>query len=233
MASSTVPTGATDDGAPPITEVTTRAELGLHLTELRRRSSYSLRDLAAAIGSSPSTLSGWCRAENLPFPSQHEVFRDMLRTLGVDDPEPWMAALVRVRDGIGAREPAGDPPYQGLESFGPRRRRPVLRSRVLVRQAHDRWRAIARRPGGRTCSCWWAPRVRASRRCSTPGLRPQLEADGARLLDDVAGVPRSRGSSAAELDAAPAATAPDGARPRAPRRPVRGAVHRLPGRRGT
>jgi WD40 repeat protein/transcriptional regulator with XRE-family HTH domain len=180
MASSTVPTGATDDGAPPITEVTTRAELGLHLTELRRRSSYSLRDLAAAIGSSPSTLSGWCRAENLPFPSQHEVFRDMLRTLGVADPEPWMAALVRVRDGVGTREQAGDPPYQGLESFGRDDADRFFGREELVRQAHDRWRAVVADPARPNLLVLVGPSGSGKSSLLHAGLRPQLEAGGAR-----------------------------------------------------
>jgi transcriptional regulator with XRE-family HTH domain len=97
--------------------VTTRAELGSMLTNLRARSGRSLRDLAASVSSSASTLSGWCRAENLPFPSQHGVFRHLLEELGVDDPEPWVEALIRVRDGATPRGREGPAPYRGLDSF--------------------------------------------------------------------------------------------------------------------
>ena len=96
---------------------TTRAEFGAILTEARQRSGLSLRELAAAVGSSPSTLSGWCRAENLPFPAQFDTFRAMLRELGVDDVEPWIDVLIELRTG-GGREPDGPPPYLGLEPFG-------------------------------------------------------------------------------------------------------------------
>jgi WD40 repeat protein/transcriptional regulator with XRE-family HTH domain len=213
MASSTVPTGATDDGAPPITEVTTRAELGLHLTALRRRSSFSLRELAAAIGSSPSTLSGWCRAENLPFPAQHELFRDMLRTLGVADPEPWMAALVRVRDGAGAREPAGDPPYQGLESFGRDDAERFFGREELVRQAHDRWRAIVADPARPNLLVLVGASGSGKSSVLHAGLRPRLERDGARCWTMAPGpspVTRLR-TRLAELEGAAVAET-DGAR---------------------
>jgi WD40 repeat protein/transcriptional regulator with XRE-family HTH domain len=112
------------------------------LTDLRRRSTYSLRDLAAEIGSSPSTLSGWCRAENLPFAAQHDVFRDMLRVLGVSDTEPWVDALIRVRDGSGTRADPSTPPYRGLESFGRDDADRFFGREELVQQTHARWCAL-------------------------------------------------------------------------------------------
>jgi WD40 repeat protein/transcriptional regulator with XRE-family HTH domain len=139
VAGSKTPTGATEDGARTIDEVMTRAELGVLLTDLRRRSAYSLRDLAAEIGSSPSTLSGWCRAENLPFAAQHEVFRDLLRVLGVADTEPWVDALIRVRDGGGTRADPSTPPYRGLESFGRGDADRFFGREELVQQTHARW----------------------------------------------------------------------------------------------
>ena len=96
-------------------DVSTRAELGELLTELRRRCGLSLRELAQRVGSSPSTVSGWCRAKNLPFPAQTSVFEAMLAELGVDDPVPWLDALARLRP---SSSPGGDVPYRGLEAFG-------------------------------------------------------------------------------------------------------------------
>ena len=120
-----------------LTGVTTRAEFGAILTEVRQRSGRSLRDLAATIGSSPSTLSGWCRAENLPFPSQFDTFRAMLRELGLDDVEPWIDVLIELRT-AGGRDPDAPPPYLGLEAFGHDDAdrffgREALRDRALVR----------------------------------------------------------------------------------------------------
>ncbi len=109
--------GGTQGLGDRLTGASTRAEFGAILTELRHRSGRSLRDLAAAVGSSPSTLSGWCRAENLPFPSQFDTFQAMLRELGVEDVAPWVDVLVELRTG-GGREPEGPPPYLGLEAFG-------------------------------------------------------------------------------------------------------------------
>jgi len=110
-------TGGTRGLGDRLTGTSTRAEFGAILTVLRQRSGRSLRDLAAAVDSSPSTLSGWCRAENLPFPSQFDTFRAMLRELGVEDVEPWLDVLVELRSG-GGRQPDGPPPYLGLEAFG-------------------------------------------------------------------------------------------------------------------
>jgi WD40 repeat protein/transcriptional regulator with XRE-family HTH domain len=101
----------------PPTATTTRAEYGELLTALRKRSGRTLRELATQVGSSPSTLSGWLRAERLPFPSQQPVFAALLDALGVHDLAPWLDALARLR-GEGLRRRDEQPPYQGLESFG-------------------------------------------------------------------------------------------------------------------
>lgn len=108
--------GADDGGRPGITAVATRVEFGALLTDLRRRCGASLRELADAVGSSPSTLSGWCRAENLPFPAQDDLFRALLVQLGVLDTAPWMDALDRVR-GAGSVRNANPAPYRGLHNF--------------------------------------------------------------------------------------------------------------------
>jgi WD40 repeat protein/transcriptional regulator with XRE-family HTH domain len=171
---------ATADPGRSVVEVSTRAELGELLTDLRRRSSYSLRDLAAEIGSSPSTLSGWCRAENLPFPSQHEVFRQMLRTLGVEDTEPWMDALLRVRDGTATRGARGAPPYPGLESFGPDDVDRFFGREALVHQAHDRWRSLVADEGRANLLALVGPSGAGKSSLLHAGLRPRLEAGGTR-----------------------------------------------------
>ncbi|MFP4233946.1 MAG: helix-turn-helix domain-containing protein [Nitriliruptoraceae bacterium] len=98
-------------------ELRTRQELGEALTALRHRSGRSLRDLAKAIGSSPSTLSGWCRADNLPFPAQYPTFAALLGELGIDDATAWLEVLARFRTN-GTRPAETREPYLGLEPFG-------------------------------------------------------------------------------------------------------------------
>jgi WD40 repeat protein/transcriptional regulator with XRE-family HTH domain len=178
MSSATGGTGTTADLGRSVVEVSTRAELGELLTDLRRRSTYSLRDLAAVIGSSPSTLSGWCRAENLPFPSQHEVFREMLRTLGVEDTDPWMDALIRVRDGTAARATRGAPPYRGLESFGPADVDRFFGREALGREALDRWRSLVDDRQRPNLLALVGPSGSGKSSLLQAGLRPQLEGGG-------------------------------------------------------
>jgi WD40 repeat protein/transcriptional regulator with XRE-family HTH domain len=180
MTSSTGGTGATADLGRSVVEVSTRAELGELLTDLRRRSTYSLRDLAAVIGSSPSTLSGWCRAENLPFPSQHDVFREMLRTLGVEDTDPWMDALLRVRDGTAVRAARGAPPYRGLESFGPDDTDRFFGREALVHEAYDRWRSLVVDGERANLLALVGPSGSGKSSLLQAGVRPRLESDGTR-----------------------------------------------------
>ena len=119
-----------------IESVRTRAELGALLTELRRRSGYSLRELASAVGSSASTLSGWCRAENLPFASQYDVFAAMLEVLGVEDPGPWLEVVEELRT-AGAVNIDAEPPYRGLEPFRPADARRFFGRDRLVTQVEE------------------------------------------------------------------------------------------------
>ena len=138
--------GGFDPGA-----VTSRARFGALLTDLRQRSGRSLRDLAAAVGSSPSTLSGWCRADSLPFPAQFDTFRAMLRELGVADPEPWVDTLVALRATRAART-SGDPdggvaPYPGLAAFQREDAERFFGREALVARAIARWRTVLTEPG--------------------------------------------------------------------------------------
>jgi WD40 repeat protein len=100
-----------------IEAVTTREELGGLLTDLRGRSGKSLRALARAVDSGTSTIGDWCAGRTLPFPSQDIVFVCLLRELGVDDADPWLDAMVRLRGAVRRVRRAGTPPYRGLDSF--------------------------------------------------------------------------------------------------------------------
>lgn len=135
-------TGGTREQQEQLAAATTRADLGVLLTELRQRSGRSLRELAAAVGSSPSTLSGWCRAENLPFPAQFDTFRAMLREMGVDDPEPWVDLLVELRTGGAGRAHHGAPPYLGLAAFGREDADRFFGREALLERALTRWSSL-------------------------------------------------------------------------------------------
>ena len=125
-----------------VEDVAARAELGDLLTELRKRSGKSVRDLGRAIGIGSSTVSDWCRARTLPFPSQDATFVRLLEQLGVDDPAPWVDALVRVRDGGRRHRRDGTPPYRGLDSFRPQDRDWFFGRDELVERVHKRFRHV-------------------------------------------------------------------------------------------
>lgn len=92
--------GVTDreNVADSLTAQTTRAEFGNLLTALRVSSGRTVRDLAAQVQTSPSTVAGWLRAERLPSESRQPLFADLLRALGIEDTDPWLDALSRLRD---------------------------------------------------------------------------------------------------------------------------------------
>ena len=178
----TLPGGGPGRPDDDLDSITTRAELGAVLTELRRRSGRTLRELASEIGSSPSTLSGWLRAENLPFPAQDDTFRAMLIELGVQDPEPWMQALLRVRDVAGSRDPHEPPPYPGLEPFGPADADRFFGREALVERAIGRFRALLDDPARPNILLLVGASGSGKSSLLHAGLCPQLEADGYPLV---------------------------------------------------
>lgn len=92
----------------------TRAQFVQQLAELRAASGASFTLLGRTLDRPRSTIHGWCSGQHLPFPRDDHVFARLLLELGVDDPEPWLAALRRIR-----RRGTGDHPnpYRGLEPF--------------------------------------------------------------------------------------------------------------------
>lgn len=158
--------------------VTTRARFGELLTELRQRSGRSLRNLAAAVGSSPSTLSGWCRADNLPFPSQFDTFRAMLRELGVDDPEPWVDTLVTLRQSRPGRMAEEVAPYPGLAAFGCDDATRFFGREALVAHAIERLHAVLTEPGRPRILLLVGASGSGKSSLLHAGLAPALEAAG-------------------------------------------------------
>ncbi len=191
-------------------DVTTRAEFGARLTEVRRRSGRTLRELASAIGSSPSTLSGWCRAENLPFPSQDDTFRAMLRELGVEDPDPWMEALLRVRDAAGSRPADAPPPYRGLASFGTADTDRFFGREALLEEVLARFRAQVEDPARPNVVVLVGASGSGKSSLLHAGIAPRLAADGFEVLTMTPGErPRQRLARTLGRDRVPDGVAAD------------------------
>lgn len=167
-----------EDTVEQLAQVRTRAEFGALLTRLRRRSRTTLRDVAAKVGSSASTLSGWCRAENLPFPSQYDVFRAMLRELGVENADPWIDALDRVRQELAPRQQIDRAPYRGLESFSTDDADRFFGRDTVVAEAcrrlRERWTGGSDQP----VVVLVGPSGAGKSSLLHAGIRPRLEADG-------------------------------------------------------
>jgi WD40 repeat protein/transcriptional regulator with XRE-family HTH domain len=92
------------------------------LRSLRVEAGLTVRQVAAATGISPSTLSGYYSGKHLPQVNPPNVLRDILVICGVTNDsaiEQWRLALLRVRRRPG-RPSAGAPaPYRGLERYEP------------------------------------------------------------------------------------------------------------------
>lgn len=125
-----------------VEDVATRGELGALLSDLRERSGKTVRDLTRATGISRSTVDDWCKAKRLPFRKQDAAFERMLVALDIDDPEPLMVAMRRMR-GDRRRSRRDDPaPYRGLNSFRADDRELFFGRDDLVERMHDRFRSV-------------------------------------------------------------------------------------------
>ena len=91
---------------------TSRERFAADLAARRARSGKSFAVLARELDHPRSTLHGWCRGDHLPFPRDDAVFGRLLRAIGIDDPEPWLATLRQLRSRAGRENP-----YRGLEPY--------------------------------------------------------------------------------------------------------------------
>ena len=102
--------------------VRTREELAHELTLLRERAGLTVRDVAKAIRVPYTTVGGYFSGRYLPGLKPPGQFRSLLEACGEVEAtaiEEWLEALSRVRRAPG-RRPAGAPvPYRGLASFQP------------------------------------------------------------------------------------------------------------------
>lgn len=109
------PDRTTPEPAPPQVRSPVASNRDGFVAELAARraaSGKSFSSLARELDHPRSTLHGWCRGDHLPFPRDDPVFERLLRSIGVDDPAPWLATLRHLR-GRGSRVN----PYRGLDPY--------------------------------------------------------------------------------------------------------------------
>jgi WD40 repeat protein/transcriptional regulator with XRE-family HTH domain len=102
--------------------VQTRHELGRALSALRARAGLTVRELARRIDTPVATLGDYVAGRHLPGPRQLGLYRALLAACGLTDAaeqERWIAALARARHHSDGRVPKRQPPYRGLDPFGP------------------------------------------------------------------------------------------------------------------
>jgi len=105
---------ASGGGASGPVRVRSREEFARALGDARARSGMSVRKLGKLLDVPSSTIHGWFTGRHLPYPRDDDLFRRVLKAVGVDDTEVWWEALDRLRRG---RSPT-ESPYRGLESYG-------------------------------------------------------------------------------------------------------------------
>ena len=97
-----------------------RAEFAEHLSNMRVRAGRTIRSLARALDQPPATIGGYFSGQHLPGVAQIELFKRLLRLIGVEDEAEvgrWVEVLVRVRRRPGPRPASVPVPYRGLASF--------------------------------------------------------------------------------------------------------------------
>ncbi len=104
---------------PPLQALTTRAEFARALTIARQRARLSVRDVARIANVPAGTTGGYFGGRHLPNLSFLDPFRAVLDALGVEDHEPWVAALERLRWAPSLRAADQTSPYKGLDSYQP------------------------------------------------------------------------------------------------------------------
>ncbi len=101
-------------------EITTRADLGRALSELRTRAGRTVRELARALDVPVATIGDYCAGRHLPGPAQERVYVGLLAECGVTqagEVQAWLEALWRCRRTSDRRTARSAAPHPGLEPF--------------------------------------------------------------------------------------------------------------------
>lgn len=191
--------------------VVTRGELAEMLTALRQVSGRSLRDLGRDVGVGKSTVDDWCAGRRLPFPKQDAAFGRLLEQLGIDDVDPWLDALRRVRGAARSTRRAGHAPYRGLDVFRAEDRAWFFGRDELVARLHARFCGIVESP--RRPRLLFVVGASGSGKSSLlhAGLGPRLRDDGHPLVSLSPGAHPLRRLAGALADHAGTAPPPEGA----------------------
>ena len=108
------------DGRPDPTLIRDRQEFAAQLSAVRVRTGKTIRALARELDQPSATIGGYFSGQHLPSVAQTELFRSLLRGLGILEQreiESWIDALARVRRRPGPRPATAPVPYRGLVSF--------------------------------------------------------------------------------------------------------------------
>ena len=89
------------------------------LTAARQRARLSVRDVARIANVPAGTTGGYFSGRHLPNLSFLDPFLAVLDALGIEDHDPWVAALERLRWTPSLRAADQTSPYKGLDSYQP------------------------------------------------------------------------------------------------------------------
>lgn len=154
--------------------VHTRAQFAAWLDERRVASNGTYRSLGADSDNPPSTVRDWCRGNVLPARGQDDRFRKLLAVMGVDDPEPAMATLIRLR----GRGTSVDSPYPGLDAFRSNDAGWYFGRAGLVEDTVERFGRLLVEPGSTRVLWVVGPSGAGKSSLLHAGLVPRLEAKG-------------------------------------------------------
>ena len=104
---------------PPLHALSTRAGFARTLTLARQQARLSVRDVARIADVPAGTTGGYFSGRHLPNLSFLDPFLAVLDALGIEDHDPWVAALERLRWTPSLRAADQTSPYKGLDSYQP------------------------------------------------------------------------------------------------------------------
>jgi WD40 repeat protein len=145
----------------------------------RQRAGKTVRRLANEVHQPAATIGGYFSGQHLPPLRQGELFREILRCLGIVDSheiDRWLEALDRVRRKPGPRPSSQPTPYRGLESFGPDDARWFFGREALCHLASQKLAACVSDPTGNAMLAVVGPSGAGKSSLLCAGLVPRVTA---------------------------------------------------------